>query len=112
MGQKGAKLTDTATARAEQLVEDLSELGDVSAKKMFGGFGIFESGVMFVLIDPEGRPCLKADDTTRPRYEAVRSEKHGKMPYWTVPDSVLADHDELLVWARESLGVARSAKKT
>ena len=110
MGQKGAKLTGVATETAERLVEDLAELGDVSARKMFGGYGVFESGVMFVLIDSTGVAHLRVDDSTVARFEAVRAEKHGKMPYWSVPESVLGDHDQLLVWAGEALEVARAAK--
>ncbi len=111
MGEKGARLTGEATDVATRLVEELTPLGDVSARKMFGGYGIFESGVMFVLIDSAGIACLRADDDTVARYKAVGGEKHGKMPYWSVPTSVLGDADELLVWAGEALDVARAAKK-
>ncbi len=55
MGKKGDKLTQAATGLiATRLVDDLASLGDVTTKKMFGGHGIFESGVMFILIDSEG----------------------------------------------------------
>ncbi len=112
MGENGARLTETATARAERLVDDLSELGEVTARKMFGGYGIFESDVMFVLIDPAGRAHLRADESTLTRFEAVRAAKHGRMPYWSIPDAVLADHDQLIAWAGEALEVARTAKKS
>ena len=78
---------------------------------MFGGYGVFESGVMFVLVDSAGVAHLRADDSTRARFEAVRAAKHGKMPYWSIPEPILGDHDQLLVWAGEALEVARAAKK-
>ena len=111
MGEKGAKLTQDVTDRAAALVDDLAPLGDVTAKKMFGGYGVFESGVMFVLIDPSGTPCLRASDETRRRYTDAGGAKHGKMPYWSIPDDVLADEAVLLQWASEALDVARAAKK-
>ena len=111
MGEKGARLTGEATAVAEGLVDDLASLGEVTTKKMFGGHGVFESGVMFVLVDSAGTACLRADDSTKARFEAVGGEKHGKMPYWSVPANVMADDAQLLDWAREALAVARAAKK-
>ncbi len=104
-------MTMDKTERAEALRDDLAPLGDVSLKAMFGGYGLFESGVMFALIDRGGQPFLRAVDTTEPRYLAAGSHKHG-MPYWSIPDNVLADSAELLEWAREALEVARAAKKS
>jgi len=55
MGQKGAKLTQEATKASERLVHTLSDLVKVYSRKMFGGYGIFESGAMFALITSEGK---------------------------------------------------------
>lgn len=107
---KGAKLTQATTDRAEALVDDLAPLGDVSLRKMFGGYGVFESGVMFALVDSNGVPHLRAVAETEPRYVAAGSTKHG-MPYWSIPEPVLADEAALLEWAAEALDVARAAKK-
>lgn len=91
----------------EGLLDDLVPLGDVTAKKMFGGFGIFESGVMFALVDSEGVAFLRLGDGNADRFDA----RHRKMPYGRVPEDVLSDTDRLLTWAEESLQVARAAKK-
>ena len=50
MAKKGAKLNPAATVTAEALVNDLLPLGEVDAKKMFGGYGVFAAGVMLGLI--------------------------------------------------------------
>lgn len=110
MGQQGAKLTAAATEQAEALAEMLVELGDVETRKMFGGYGIFESGVMFAIVDPGGARCLRVSEASVARYEQAGSEKHGRMPYWVIPDAVLADHDTLIEWATEALEIARAAK--
>ena len=73
MGQKGAKLIPAATDAAEQLVKRLSVLGEVTSRKMFGGYGIFESGSMFVLVTSNGVAHLKVDDTNVTRFEKAGS---------------------------------------
>lgn len=111
MGDKGAKLTGDATAAAEMLVDVLQPLGDVASKKMFGGYGIFGDGVMFALVDSGGTAFLRVDDGTLARYQAADSEKHGRMPYQSIPPAVLADEARLVEWADEALAVARAHKK-
>jgi DNA transformation protein len=54
MGEKGATLSNQATAVSKAVIQTLATLGNITAKKMFGGYGIFESGVMFALIDSSG----------------------------------------------------------
>ena len=82
MGQKGAKLTPEATAVAETLVERLATLGDISSRKMFGGYGIFESGSMFALVTSDGIAHLKVDDSNLARFDNAGSERFGRMPYY------------------------------
>ena len=109
MGTKGDRLTSKATESVERLLDEFAALGDITHKAMFGGYGIFESGVMFVLIDSAGTPHFRVDDTTQ--YVDVGSTKHSRMPYWSIPSDVLDDHDTLLAWAGQALEVARPAKK-
>lgn len=111
MGTKGDKLTSAATEQAVALVDDLAALGDVTSKKMFGGYGIFESGVMFVLIDTEGTAHLRATADSEARYREAGSTKHGRMPYWSIPDDVAADEAKLVEWTTLALAEARAAKK-
>jgi DNA transformation protein len=83
-------------------------LGDVTTKKMFGGYGVFIDAKMFALIDPSGLIHFKCDDTNEDRYLAVGAERHGRMPYYEVPEDVWADDDTMLEWARLSADIARS----
>jgi hypothetical protein len=69
MGTKGAELTNAASTSADRLQADLSGLGEISIRKMFGGYGVFESGTMFALVDVsictrECATCLQQDCTT------------------------------------------------
>ncbi len=110
MGTKGAKLTGEASTSAERLQLALSPLGEISTRKMFGGYGVFESGTMFALVDSQGDIFFKADSTNLERFEEAGSTKHGRMPYYRVPDTVLDDEHALHEWAQSSIEVSRSAK--
>ncbi|MDH3306818.1 MAG: TfoX/Sxy family protein [Acidimicrobiia bacterium] len=110
MGEKGARLTGSAVEVGDRLAEELAPVGAVTTKKMFGGVGVFTDGTMFAIVDSTGSVFLRADESTTGRFEAADSEKHGRMPYWTVPAEVLDDPDELLAWADQAAGVARAAK--
>lgn len=107
MGKKGAKLTAVSTEIAAELVRQLRDLGDVSSKKMFGGSGIFESGKMFAFVDSEGEVFLKADDSNRQQFEEAGAAKHGRMPYFEVPQAILEDDADLKKWARTSMAVGK-----
>ena len=110
MGQKGAKLTLEATKVAEHLVNNLSPVGSVSSKKMFGGHGIFESGSMFGLVTSQGKIYFKADDSNRKQYADAGSQQHGRMPYFEVPQAVLGNIESLIGWAQASIMINRDQK--
>ncbi|MFC1824238.1 TfoX/Sxy family protein [Thermodesulfobacteriota bacterium] len=111
MGKKGATLIKKATDSCRQTVEALSGSGEITSKKMFGGYGIFEGGVMFALVNSEGELFLKVNDQNINRFEEAGSKKHGKMPYYEVPEQVLKDHALFVEWAQVSIEIAHSSKK-
>jgi DNA transformation protein len=110
MGRKNAKLTEEATQASERLVRTLSDLGDVVSRKMFGGYGIFESGTMFALITSEGKVHLKVDPSNRKHFEDAGAEQHGRMPYFEVPQDVLKDDRKLHEWSKDSMDIAHISK--
>ena len=110
MAKKGDKLTGASSISAEKLQRSLSGLGDIRIRKMFGGYGVFEENTMFALVDSEGGIFFKADDTNIKLFEKANSTKHGRMPYYRVPDVVLGDESVLHEWAHSSITVSRKAK--
>ncbi|NNC89051.1 MAG: TfoX/Sxy family protein [Akkermansiaceae bacterium] len=102
------------------LIENLEALRGVTAKRMFGGHGIFKDGLMFALV-ADGIVFLKVDDQNAPEFEALDLEpftftrkKTGKtstMSYRRCPDTALERPDELLRWARSAHAAAKRAKK-
>ena len=102
----------------EYLLESLAPLGGVSAKRMFGGHGLFHRGLMFALVLHD-TPYLKADAADQPGFAAEgcgpflydRGGKTVALGYWQVPAAVLDDPEELCAWARRAWAVAARAKR-
>jgi DNA transformation protein len=101
-------------------VELLSPLGAVRVLRMFGGFGLYIDDVFMALVANE-QLYLKADDTTRARFEAAGcrpfvyegGSKTVTMSYWTAPDDALESPALMLPWARLAFEAglrARNAK--
>jgi len=98
------------------LLELLQDFGEVSARRMFGGFGIFRDGLMFGLVADEVF-YLKVDDQNRPDFEArglepFQYEKQGKlqtMSYYQAPEEVLDNAEEMICWATGSFNAALRA---
>lgn len=90
---------------------------DVSARSMFGGYGLYRHGLIFAII-VDDQLYLKADAATEPEFEAAGSqpftyESRGRttrMSYWLVPPEVLDDEDALCTWAEKAYKVAQHKK--
>ena len=102
----------------ELLSEALERRGAFKARRMFGGHGLYLDGQFFAILD-DGVLYFKVSDTTRPRYAAegmgpftyrTKSGEHALGSYWSVPERLLDEPDELLSWAVEAVRVARAAK--
>ncbi|MFQ5574112.1 MAG: TfoX/Sxy family protein [Terriglobia bacterium] len=102
---------EKATDVCRRVVEDLTPLGEISSKKMFGGYGIFANDTMFALINAGGQLFLKTGESNQAQFEEAGSKRHGRMPYFSVPREVLKDSVRLHEWAKSAIEVARAAKK-
>ena len=103
-------------AFADFVCELLSPLGDVRAKRMFGGYGLYCDGVMMALTYDDVL-YLRTDERTRTAYEAEGlppfrpfPDRPMTMPYHRPPDSVLDDGEEMLAWARPAFEAALRAQ--
>jgi DNA transformation protein and related proteins len=103
-------MSDASSTSAVKLQENLFALGNIRLRKMFGGHGIFVDDIMFALVDKAGTIFFKVDETITQLYEDAGSLKHNRMPYYQVPDQVLADEKILKEWAQKSITVAKNAK--
>ncbi len=103
MGIKGDKMKEESIKAAEILVEKLSSIEGFTSKKMFGGHGLFSENKMFGLIDSKGISFLKVDDELKSDLVSKGGIQHSRMPYYSIPDSILNDEDQLLDYARKSI---------
>jgi DNA transformation protein len=96
-------------------VDQLESLGDVSAKAMFGGVGLYSRGLFFGIIAADVL-YLKVDERSRPDYEQAGSKpfmpyagRPMTMHYWAVPVEVLESAPTLVDWARKAVAVAAAS---
>ena len=100
---------------AEFLREQLAPLGHLAMRRMFGKTGVFCNGLMFgmvandtfyVRVDDQNRTVFKEAEAVPP----LKYEKQGAtidLAFWRVPDRLLDEPDELVMWARAALAAAR-----
>ena len=111
MASGGSELTT-------HVMEMLAPLGPVTAKRFFGGIGIVYDTILFAMIMDETL-YFRVDAGSRPRYEAAGSQsfsydtKTGSRAiqgFYTVPEDLFDEPDDLRDWARTAIAVATAAK--
>ena len=97
----------------ERLKTDLSGLGEITARPMFGGFGIYWRDVIFAILFRD-RLYLKVDGQSKPDFVSRGmgpfrpNERQTLTSYFEVPPGVLDDREELLSWAKEAIRASQS----
>ena len=96
------------------LQEQLAPLGRLSMRRMFGKTGVFCNGLMFGMItddtlylrvDAHNREAFKEAEASPPLNYAKGGELID-LSFWCVPERLLDEPDELVVWARSALAAA------
>lgn len=105
----------------DYVVHDLmGDAGGVSSRAMFGGWAIYQHGVVFGII-LDGELYFKVGPDNRPEFERMGSRpfvytrpdgKSVVMPYWLVPEDAMDDREGLRELMRASVAVGRKSKKT
>ena len=99
---------------AEFLREQLTPLGALAFRRMFGKTGVFCGGVMFAMVSDDTL-YFRVDDGNRDAFaEAAAAPplnyaKGGvliDLAFWRAPDRLLDDPDDLLAWSRHALAAA------
>ncbi len=94
----------------DRVMTDLEPLGDIRARAMFGGYGIFEDGDMFGLMSGSGL-FFKMGDANRAAFEAIEAEQFNRMPYFRVPDRVMDDAGLLQEWTHAAIEVGHATAR-
>ena len=100
----------------QYVLDQLTQLGGVSSRRMFGGAGLYCDELFFGLISDDTL-YLRVDDSNRSDYSArgagpfrpYADRPELSMSYFEAPADVLEDARQLAEWARRSVAVAKRA---
>src|ERR1700739_4899692 len=100
------------------VLEQLAGLPGVSARRMFGGVGLYCDELFFGLIDNDV-VYLRVNDHNRADYTArgmqpfrpYADRPELSMSYYEIPAEVLEDPAQLVQWAQRSVEAALAAAK-
>ena len=109
-------MTKPLSEFAQFCLEMMALLAPVSAKKMFGGYGIYKNSVMFALIVNDVL-YLKTNLNTKSLFiekqlEPFTYQKQGKtqtIAYYQCPEEAFDDETIMLSWAKVAYLVAIEA---
>uniref|UniRef100_A0A832H4D2 TfoX family protein n=1 Tax=Oscillatoriales cyanobacterium SpSt-402 TaxID=2282168 RepID=A0A832H4D2_9CYAN len=107
----------SSKAFCELVVNQLNHVAPVTARAMFGGYGLYINGIMFALIANDTL-YFKVDDSNREDFVALGMQpfmyegKHKpiQMSYYQLPDEVYNHPAQLMIWVEKAHAVARQAK--
>lgn len=101
----------------DRVLETLTVFGEVYGRAMFGGYGLFEAGAIFGLIDGDTL-YFKVDEGSKPRYVEAGSrpfnpygDAEDTLFYYAVPEDVLAEPAVLERWWREAVRVGHETRR-
>jgi DNA transformation protein len=99
---------------AEFLREQLSPLGSITTRRMFGKTGVFCDGLMLGMVR-DNTLYFRVDDRNRETFREAAAfpplnyaKKGGliDLAFWRAPERLFDEPDELLAWARAALAAA------
>jgi len=102
----------------EFVMDQLDALGELRARAMFGGHGLYQADKFFgILMD--GRLYFKIDEQSRAAYVErgmgpfiyEKARRIMAMNYFEVPLDVLENRDECVIWARRAVQAAEARPK-
>ncbi|MBM3554346.1 MAG: TfoX/Sxy family protein [Alphaproteobacteria bacterium] len=103
----------------DHVLDLLGSLPGVAARRMFGGAGVWKSGVMFGLISDETL-YFKVDEANRAAFKragtgpfvyGTKSGNKAVLSFYEVPAHLFDEPEEFAVWAREAVAAALRARK-
>lgn len=97
----------------DYVVELMAGWAEVSARKMFGGYGLYREGLMFALI-VDDELFFKTDTSNVGQYERVGSHpfvyvsqsRNVQLSYWSAPADSLDSSAEMSGWCQSAYGAA------
>jgi DNA transformation protein len=105
-------------AFVDYVLELFAPAGRASARRMFGGYGVYVDGTMCAIVF-DGRLFLKVDAETREDFRAAGcapfvytgQKAPVEMSYWSVPEASLDSAEAMGPWLARAIGVSGRKKK-
>lgn len=102
----------------DRVVAQLNQVAPVTARAMFGGYGLYLDGVMFGLI-ADNVLYFKVDEGNRANFIAAGmgpfvydgKNRPIKMSYFQLPEAVFEDLAELHDWLEQAQAAAKRSKR-
>ena len=102
----------------EFVAEQMSFVGGLRVRAMFGGFGVYRDDFIFAIIDDD-RLYFKADSITRVEFEVkglspftyVARGKSMTMQYFEAPPEVFEEPEAMRSWVQKACEAAVRTKK-
>lgn len=103
----------------EFVIEQMSFIGGLRVRAMFGGYGVYQNNRIFAII-VDDRLYFKTDSITRGEFEAKGSSpftyiargKSVTMQYFEAPPEVFEEAEAMRSWVQKACETAIRAKKT
>jgi len=97
------------------LMEQLSPLGEITTRRLFGGNSLYCEGIVFALVANDTL-YLKADDINRIDFESAGlpqfhpfGDTRMSMGYYQAPSELFEDADAMYHWAGSAVAAGRRA---
>ena len=109
-------MASTRNEFVDYVVELMADWATVSARKMFGGYGLYREGLMFALI-AEDELFFKTDADNVAQFEQAGSkpfiyrnqDRTVQMSYWSAPAPSLDSPAEMSEWCKSAYAAALHA---
>ena len=107
------------TEFVDSLQDVFTQFGEIEAKRMFGGHGVYHEGLMFGLVADDVL-YLKADaqsavffnEMELPPFEYEKKGKLMRMSYYMAPEVIFDDPGEARMWANRAFEAALRSRKS
>lgn len=107
-------------AFVDYVIELFGPFGTTTARRMFGGHGVYLDGLMFAIVSDDAL-YLKADELNRVEFEQAgcevfgyaRKGKRATLNFYRAPEDAMESPELMLPWARTAYAAAlrSNAKK-
>jgi len=98
----------------------LIDVPGITSRAMFGGYGIYQNGLIFAIIVGE-KLYFKVDDANKNDYASRGMEpfrytmpngKPYEMSYWEVPEEIMENREEMHEWVARAVAANKKVKRT